>query len=168
LFIKCEHIVTKWREELLEQRSQTNTKQKQKAIHLFKYTTGIYELLKFVQYLRFLTQATSSHTPLMGLLHLGVTYLEQEEEEEWSWRELLSGKLKMASLMSGFLFRGLELSAFFLQFIQWWQTEASQGDITSLPVPPPPNHHPDALKYRGICPICLQKWTIPTAISISG
>jgi len=62
----------------------------------------------------------------------------------------------------------LELSAFFLQFIQWWQNEASQGNLTNLQVPEPPNLDTNSSKYNGKCPICLQIWQIPTAVSISG
>lgn len=65
-------------------------------------------------------------------------------------------------------FRGLEFSAFFLQFIQWWQNDASQKDITSLPMPEPPALENTKTDYMGICPICFQSWEIPTAILTSG
>jgi peroxin-12 len=168
ILIKCQHIVAKWREQILDHSAGALHREKQTAITVFQYTSGVYELTKFFQYLRFLTQSTASPTPLMAMLGMGVTFLEPQDEPEWTWRDLVGGKLKTASLLSGFLFRGLELSAFFLQFVQWWTTEAHQGDITSLPIPPPPDSHPDADKYRGICSICLQKWVIPTAVAVSG
>lgn len=74
--------------------------------------------------------------------------------------------LRHSALLTSIIFRGLELSAFFLQFIQWWQNEASQGNLTNLPVPEPPSR--ESSKYNGKCPICLQVWQIPTAVSVSG
>lgn len=34
--------------------------------------------------------------------------------------------------------RGLELAAFFIQFLQWWHSEQTRTDITALPVPDNP------------------------------
>lgn len=34
--------------------------------------------------------------------------------------------------------RGLELGAFFIQFLQWWHSEQTRTDITALPTPDPP------------------------------
>lgn len=71
-------------------------------------------------------------------------------------------------MLTGVVFRGLELSAFFLQFIQWWQTEANQGSLTNLPIPAAPAYDANSGKYAGKCPICIQDWTIPTACTVSG
>lgn len=62
------------------------------------------------------------------------------------------------------------MSAFFLQFIQWWQNEANHGDIANLPIPDAPaeTFHVNSSKYAGKCPLCLQRWRMPTVISISG
>lgn len=73
-----------------------------------------------------------------------------------------------STLLTFLVFRGLELSAFFLQFIQWWQNEANQGNLTNLPVPEAPEYDENSNKYTGICPICILAWEIPTAISVSG
>lgn len=49
--------------------------------------------------------------------------------------------------------RGLELAAFFIQFLQWWHSEQTRTDITALPVPDPP---PVSLTYTTI--ICCQSF----------
>lgn len=75
---------------------------------------------------------------------------------------------RFSTAVTAFLFRGLELSAFFLQFIQWWQTDANKGNLTNLPVPEAPAYDSNSGKYAGVCPICIQPWLIPTAVTVSG
>ena len=76
--------------------------------------------------------------------------------------------LRLAAMLSTVMLRTLELSAFFLQFIEWWQNEANMGDLSKLPIPDAPPADFNSEKYKGVCPLCLQRWLIPTAVSISG
>ncbi|XP_053671178.1 peroxisome assembly protein 12-A [Anopheles nili] len=131
------------------------------------YLKACYESLKLINYVCYLANVTQNHSPSLGILRLGLTYLS-EEEESWSFKDMLKGKVRIATVMSAAILRWLELSAFFLQFIEWWQTEANIGDLSKLPIPDAPELDANALKYANVCPICLQKPIIPTAVSVSG
>lgn len=162
---KLERLLKKWKEEELD---GANNKHKSHFIKTYTICVGTYESLKAIQFVAYLANKTSSHTPLLRALDLSLKYLPPDETPEWNWKDLFSGKLKIPFLLSGFLFRGLELSAFFLQFVQWWQNETSYGDIRNLPIPPPPELDVEAERYKGLCPVCIQAFSIPTAVSISG
>ncbi|KAJ6636854.1 Peroxisome assembly protein 12 [Pseudolycoriella hygida] len=105
---------------------------------------------------------------LLRVVQMNLTYLPPVQENDWSWSDLFKGNFKRSAVLTSLIFRGLELSAFFLQFVQWWQNEASQGNLTNLPVPEPPPLDANSSKYNGKCPICLQILQIPTVISVSG
>ncbi|XP_066593380.1 peroxisome assembly protein 12-like isoform X2 [Prorops nasuta] len=64
--------------------------------------------------------------------------------------------------------RSLELSAFLLQFAHWWHQENLHTNLMSLPVPPSPKIPEEAKKYKGLCPICMKKRRISTALMVSG
>ncbi|XP_049294422.1 peroxisome assembly protein 12 [Anopheles funestus] len=134
---------------------------------LLPYVKACYESVKLIHYVSYLANVSQTHAPSLRILGLGLTYLS-EDEESWSFRDILQGKVRVATMLSTALLRWLELSAFFLQFIEWWQTEANIGDLSKLPIPDAPEPDANAEKYANVCPICLQKHIIPTAISVSG
>lgn len=147
----------------------TNTRQYQNWLRTYNAADSVYEFMKLFQFISYLANRSKSHTPVMRLINVGLQYIPPDETAiDWNWHDLIGGKIKMATILSGVLFRGLELSAFFLQFLQWWQNESTQKNITDLPVPPPPDRGIDGERYRGICPLCLQTWNTPTVVSISG
>ncbi|XP_062554606.1 peroxisome assembly protein 12-A [Armigeres subalbatus] len=131
------------------------------------YLKACFECARLLQYVTYLAGSGSTHSPVLRVLNLKLTYLA-EEDQSWTIREFLGGQVKIATLLSTVMLRTLELSAFFLQFIEWWQNEANMGDLSKLPIPNAPPSDLNSAKYKGICPICLQRWVIPTAISISG
>lgn len=131
------------------------------------YLRACFETIKLVQFITYLAGVSPTHSPVLRGLNLTLTYLA-EEGESWTVRELFGGHVKLATMLSTSLLRTLELSAFFLQFIEWWQNEANMGDLSKLPIPNAPSNDCNSQKYKGICPLCLQRWLIPTAISISG
>lgn len=145
-----------------------NRPTKEFLVKAHKYFSAFCEFWKFVQYLRYLTKRTSSHLPILQLTGMYLSYSDEEETPQWSWTELFRGKIKMATFFSGLALNVLESSAFFLQFLQWWQTEAETSDLTNLPVPKSPELDVNSDTFLGICPICLQKWNTPTACSLSG
>lgn len=165
---KLNDLIRKYQDELAGE-SQINHKEfKKNLINFHKYFLAIFEFLKLIQYLRYLAKFTPSHSPLLAVTNMCLTYGEEEPKQDWTWQDLFRGKLKFATVLSGLLLNGLESSAFFLQFLQWWQTEAQNTDLTNLPIPQPPTLDPQSQTFRGICPICLQNWKTPTACSLSG
>ncbi|XP_050092709.1 peroxisome assembly protein 12 [Anopheles aquasalis] len=162
---KLETHITRWRNDLEDGKSVSA--ERRALVRLMPFAKAAYESVKLVHYVAYLAGGSTDHSPLLRLLRLSLTY-HSEEEESWSLSEVFQGKVRIATVLSTALLRWLELSAFFLQFIEWWQTEANIGDLSKLPTPEAPGLDINASKYAGICPICLQKHIIPTAISVSG
>lgn len=136
-------------------------------LRFIPYAKAFFEGVKLLQYLSYLAGKSSTHSLVLRSLKLTLTY-QHEEGEFWTFKDALSGQVKLATMLSSVLLRCLELSAFFLQFIEWWQHEANMGDLSKLPLPEAPEDDCNTPKYKNICPLCLQKWMIPTALSVSG
>lgn len=135
----------------------------------YKILRGLHDLFQVIQYIGYLSDRFDAHSIVNRIIGQHMIYLPFEANFQWNWTDLLSANFKKSTILSGMIFRGLELSAFFLQFIQWWQNETSNGSLSKLPTPEPPTRHPDAAeRYENICPICLQQWAIPTVNRISG
>ncbi|XP_032674424.1 peroxisome assembly protein 12 isoform X2 [Odontomachus brunneus] len=62
----------------------------------------------------------------------------------------------------------LELGAFFLQFLSWWNQENYMTDLMNLPSPPPPDVSKTALRHKGTCPLCHMPQRIHTVLMVSG
>lgn len=160
--------MSRYEEELETEPNVDNRTTKEWLIKAHKYFVALTEFWKLVQYLRYLTKRTPSHLPILQLTGIYLTYGDDETTPQWSWGELLRGKIKVATFFSALALNALESSAFFLQFLQWWQTEAETSDLTNLPVPEAPKLDVNSDTFLGICPICLQKWNTPTACTLSG
>uniref|UniRef100_A0A1B0CY49 Peroxisome assembly protein 12 n=1 Tax=Lutzomyia longipalpis TaxID=7200 RepID=A0A1B0CY49_LUTLO len=167
LRIKADRIVSKWKEALRDGARVPRADLKDFLIRIHGISVGIHECLKIAQYIAYLSSYSTSHTPLFRIANQGLTYIQEEEGVEWTWRNLLRGQLKLSTVLSEVILKGLEFSAFFIQFLQWWQTEAQHTDLTSLPTPDFPVIKQD-FNYHGVCPVCLGKWTRPTCCAISG
>lgn len=165
---KLSSLITRYEEELQTQVNVENRSGKQLLIRAFKYLTAFHEFWKLIQYLRYLTKRTPSHLPVLQLTGMYLSYADEDSAPQWSWSEVFRGKIKAATFLSGLALSALESSAFVLQFLQWWQTEAETSDLTHLPVPEAPELDGTSETFLGICPICLQNWNTPTACSLSG
>lgn len=143
------------------------SQEKRILFQVVPYLKACFESIKLFQYVAYLAGKSPTHSPILRGLNLSLTYLS-EEEESWTLKDLFSGQAKLATMLSTILLRTLELSAFFLQFIEWWQNEANMGDLSKLPVPEAPQTDINSDKYRNKCPLCLQRWMIPTAVAVSG
>lgn len=78
----------------------------------------------------------------------------------FSWSDIFTGQLKVSTVLSTLMLRGLEFGGFFLQFIQWWQdSSSSQRSITQLPTPDPPKLDRTAV-YGTSCKAFIRRlWT---------
>uniref|UniRef100_A0A182JT71 Peroxisome assembly protein 12 n=1 Tax=Anopheles christyi TaxID=43041 RepID=A0A182JT71_9DIPT len=162
---KLEKACASWKEDY--ENAKHVSAHRKLIFRLLPYVQACYESVKLIHYVSYLANVTKNHSPSLRILGLGLSYLS-EEEESWSFKDILQGKVRVGTMMSAVLLRWLELSAFFLQFIEWWQTEANVGDLSKLPIPEAPEPDSNAKKYANVCPICLQKHIIPTAVSVSG
>lgn len=166
---KLSSIIAQYEEELLGESQIENKETKRFLVRSHKYVRAFWEMLKLVQFIRYLAKYSQSHSPILQLTGMHLTFADVEQQiSPWTWSEVFRGRIKMATFLGSLLLRGLESSAFILQFLQWWYTEAENSDLTKLPVPKAPAPDPNGETFMGICPICLQKWKIPTACSLSG
>lgn len=167
---KLTALLTKWDNDCDNQNVDAKTQQQRQHIQKsYRIIKGIHDLLQVIQYIGYLSDRFDTHSIVNRIIGQHLVYLPFEANFQWNWTDLLSANFKKSTILSGMVFRALELSAFFLQFIQWWQNETHNGSLTKLPNPEPPSKHPDATeRYRDICPICLQRWAIPTVNRISG
>ncbi|KAL9704990.1 hypothetical protein quinque_008508 [Culex quinquefasciatus] len=165
LYRKLEAKITQWKEDY--ENGRVISPEKVRLTQIVPYLKACFECVRLVHYVSYLAGAVPTHSPVLRALNLSLTY-QQEEEQSWTFQELLSGRVEPAKLLSSALLRSLELSAFFLQFIEWWQNEANMGDLAKLPTPDAPPGDLNGEKYRGKCPLCLQRWEIATAVSVSG
>lgn len=169
---KLNNIIQKWSNEIDDGVPLTPKIERRKkfVVKYYKKLNGIYDLLQCFQTIAYLANISKSHSILNRLIGIHLNYLPPDPEMQWSWSDFLTGKLKSSTIVSSFIFRGLELSAFFLQFIQWWQNETTNGSLTKLPSPEAPINTLKAggSRYLNLCPICLQRWKTPTVNRISG
>lgn len=164
--------IQKWSDELDDgvPMSPNAAQRTRIAVTFLNKFKAIYGLLQCFQMIAYLADISKSHSVLNRLIGVQLSYLPPSSESEWTWSDFLVGKLKTSTVISSAIFRTLELSAFFLQFIQWWQNETTNGSLTKLPSPEAPAStvKTDGSRYMNLCPICLQKWRIPTVNRISG
>lgn len=102
------------------------------------------EILSFHQYLVYLSNRSKYPTLSLRFLSISLTYADNREETNLI--ELLK-KLRNGSfsgsdgleVLQFIIIRSIEVGAFFLQFLQWWNQEHYYNfNLTTLPIPPPP------------------------------
>ena len=167
---KLTSLIERWEDDCDNDVIDVNElRKKRKCISAYKIAKGIYDCFQVIQYVGYLSDRSKTHSIFNRIIGQHLVYLSAETNLDWSWSDLFSLNFHKSAVLTGMVFRALELSAFFLQFVQWWQNETSHGNLTKLPNPGPPNANPNAAgRYRNICPICLQTWKIPTVNRISG
>lgn len=170
---KLENLISKWEIDcdngVVDSKEAKRMRMTKKVYSISK---GIHDCFQVFQYIGYLSDRNESHSILNRLIGQHLIYLPPESDIQWNWSDLFSINFHKSAVLTGMLFRALELSAFFLQFVQWWQNETSNGSLTKLPNPDAPTlsgkNANAAGRYRNICPICLQNWKIPTVNRVSG
>ncbi|XP_014488016.1 PREDICTED: peroxisome assembly protein 12 [Dinoponera quadriceps] len=139
--------------------------------HLIFFT--LYKTLEVYRYILYISEESMYPSSLLRLLRITLTYSKPQSTD--TIMDLLS-KIKQNSfsaddgwdLFQRIVTRFLELGAFFLQFLSWWNQENYMTDIMSLPSPPPPNVPETALRYKGTCPLCHMPQRVHTVLMVSG
>ncbi|XP_017771368.1 PREDICTED: peroxisome assembly protein 12 [Nicrophorus vespilloides] len=125
-----------------------------------------------INYLRYMSNIEESQLPALKLLQLKLIYSDVENDFHSFWSSLLKGQMSFSELSVGLAQNAvrstLEISAFFVQFLQAWNKEKANFSITALPSIPPPELDSKAKNYKEKCPICLQTWKVPTVLPVSG
>lgn len=167
---KIANLITQWKDDCDNEIADAKVfRRKQMSIKAYKIAKGIHDCFQVVQYVGYLSDRSKTHSILNRIVGQHLVYLSAETNLDWTWSDLFAMNFNKSAVLTGIVFRALELSAFFLQFVQWWQNETTNGSLTKLPNPEPPNVNANAAgRYRNICPICLQNWEIPTVNRVSG
>lgn len=170
---KLANLISRWENECADFIYDINEYTlKQKYIKSYKFIKGVHDCFQVVQYVGYLSNRSQTHAILNRVIGQHLVYLPMDTNLEWTWSDLFTMNFRHSAVLTGMVFRALELSAFFLQFIQWWQNETNNGSLTKLPNPEAPTisgkNANAAGKYRNICPVCLQTWKIPTVNRVSG
>lgn len=79
---------------------------------------------------------------------------------------MIKRKVNLTKALSNLFFRSLELSAFFVQFLQWFRDERKSLRTHNIKSPDIPLCDFDEM--RNVCPMCQQLFSVPIAISLSG
>lgn len=167
---KLTNLIAQWENGFDNEDYDIQEQRRQKQwIKFYRIGKGMLDCFQVVQYVRYLADRSKTHSIFNGIIGQHLVYLSANTNLNWSWSDLYSMNFQKSAVLTGMVFRALELSAFFLQFVQWWQNETNHGSLTKLPNAEPPIVNPNiARRYRNICPICLQTWKIPTVNRISG
>ncbi|XP_067014774.2 peroxisome assembly protein 12 [Anabrus simplex] len=144
-----------------------------RAVIVFhKWFHTVWETAVLLQYLTYLTGKTANHSPLLRIARLTLQYAPEitvEDSLEAAWNSVTNNTSRLSMKTFGRALIGmLEVGAFFLQFLRWWQTEKGDFNLTALPVPPPPEVPVEAERYSGKCPICFEQWRNETVLPVSG
>ncbi|XP_044740753.1 peroxisome assembly protein 12 [Chrysoperla carnea] len=177
LRIKLENIALKYKLEDFDGLLQNdrNSEMKRQIYQIEPAIPLVWQFLKLVQYLSYISGNSAYSSPELSLLRLKLVR-NDSQRDTFTWTELWKNVFNTKSwssdtslkLLSQILFRSIEVGAFFMQFLQWWYTENTVTDYTSISVPEAPTNDSKAQQFKGVCPICLQRWKIPTILPTSG
>ncbi|XP_068218105.1 peroxisome assembly protein 12 [Palaemon carinicauda] len=142
-----------------------------------------WEGLCLIFYLRYLVGKSKFHSPLLlmcgvklaNLTDDDLEVIEDRAQAMLSFRNIRSarqlGQWFMERIGSSIM-NSLEVTAFFLQFLDWFYSSGNTPrSIASKPIPAPPQItdelKPSSLKSED-CPVCYKKRKQDTALSVSG
>ncbi|XP_014278072.1 peroxisome assembly protein 12 [Halyomorpha halys] len=150
---------------------QVNPESQKIANVIFKLQKSIgfvYGIFRIYFLISYLSGKTKVHDPLLKLSGVELVYQERHLP---SWRDMLRAvflnKSDSSKLRLSFLFKligaSLEIGAFFIQFLNWWNSDESK-QVTNLPLPNPPHLN----NGTDVCPICHNKRKNEVVLYTSG
>ncbi|XP_008556003.1 peroxisome assembly protein 12-A [Microplitis demolitor] len=142
-------------------------------VKTYKIINFTYNIIETYYYLRYLIDDFKNPTPLFHLLSSTLTYSDPFKVTSMAelfnkWKQNNFSTSEGVELIQRGFMTTLELGAFFLQFVSWWNQENYYTNITSLPTPPSPPTLEMPEKSKGLCPVCCKTLNIPTAVAVSG
>ncbi|XP_045454003.1 peroxisome assembly protein 12 [Melitaea cinxia] len=171
---KIEKTIDRWRENLEDGRlgkSKTD-KARKAAIKLHSIIHFVSESCKLIVLARYLTG--QSQVPSLSLQLLGLTLREapeQEPDDTWSdfFKSIKAGHFGSAVITFPMVWSVCsslaEYGAFAVQLLRWWD---ARSPLAALPAPPPPEKDERSARVLNMCPLCRQRWRVPTVLPVSG
>ncbi|XP_015377414.1 PREDICTED: peroxisome assembly protein 12 [Diuraphis noxia] len=138
-------------------------------ITLNKIVHTCWETLRLIYYIKYINGSSQSHSPLLTIVGVVLTYNNIESSNNESLSQLSIKESIKNYLLYG-LSHSLELGAFFIQFLNWWHSENLQSKFIAYPIPNPPKENDTYKSVRNTnkCPICENERKMPTALTVSG
>lgn len=104
---------------------------------------AVYKSLVVYNYILYASEESIYSSPLLKLLRITLTYAKPQPVRTVldTLRNITYSSLTVDDgwdMFVGTIAYFLELGAFFLQFLSWWNEENYTMDIMNLPAPPPP------------------------------
>ena len=146
------YVLAKFDNFISERQQQTSERQLFLSFSTLRF---LYDLIVLSNWILYTWGKTLTHSPILHLLGLKLKHGSSASDQGISLTKII------------------ELSAFFIQFVEWWFTNpTSQAkSVLSLPIPPPP-HSVVQSQYPktklGVCPICQQQWKNECVLQVSG
>lgn len=113
-------------------------------VHLHTLSHLSWGVWTVINYLRYMSNKTNAQLPILEIINLQYVYsVEVEDLNFWSSFSLSNG-----------LRTTLEISAFFMQFLQVWNAEKPNFNLAALPVVEPPNVRSFA-NIKGDLNVCI-------------
>jgi len=145
------YILSKIDHYLLE-RQQTDLRQ---SFLSFSSIRFLYDVIVLLNWMLYTWGKTATHSPILHLLGIKLNHGSNDNDSGISLTKII------------------ELSAFLIQFLQWWFTNPTTQakSVLSLPIPPPPHSTITGTQHKtkpGVCPICDQKLKNECVLRVSG
>nr|SVE74344.1 EOG090X0AIN [Daphnia barbata] len=135
--------------------SERQAPNQQHSMMSFSSIRFIYDLIVLINWMLYTWGKSLAHSPVLHLLGLKLKHSSDNSSPGISLTKII------------------ELSAFFIQFLEWWFTnESSQAkSMLALPIPPPPHsviQNQYSKPRAGACPLCQQQWKNECVLRVSG
>lgn len=151
-------------------RNDFESKMKKFLIHSHSTLEVIWGLATLYNYLQYMANKTEHQLPILNVLNLKLAFSNDGISQSF-WGALFSGKLRFSELNFGLVRSAvstiLETTAFFMQFLQTWNAQKPNFNIADLPKVDAPRND-NKIIAKGVCPICFDRWRIPTVLPVSG
>lgn len=95
--LKIENLLQKYRDEIEISHQPLTIKHrniKLAANKVYKIVTAIYETFQIYQYIVYMANLSKSHSLLLRLMRHNLTYMPPDDNQEWTWTDLIKGKIK--------------------------------------------------------------------------
>ena len=156
-------------EEIRDEEETSDLKGIKKAfVGLYPYLHCLQQLAFFGYAFAYTIGKSKHHSPRTKLAGVVLKPAEDHDEDQSGDSSYVGA---IAKRMATAISVGLEFSAFFLQFLDWWYSSDNRQrtPLTSLPIPDEaPNFQDDDKLKMNICPICRDKIKNATLLSTSG
>ena len=135
--------------------SQRLTNSRGRSLFSYSSIRFLYDMIVLINWMLYTWGKTPTHSPILHLLGIKLHHANNEDDSAIT------------------LTKVIELSAFLIQFLEWWFTNpTSQAkSMLSLPIPPAPQCvvGDDPMKIKpGVCPLCQQKLKNECVLRVSG